>query len=269
MVKIPEIFMKSSRFLGFMTNSSATPGLRLFDLLEILVRESRPLTLAEAVAASGWPKPSVHRHLTQLEAGGLLAREPDGRRYALAPRMLRLAEASLSSSAQQSVRHAVLRQLVSDIGESCNFTALSGVEVVYLDRIESAFPLQLNLRPGTHVPVHCSASGKLILAHMAAAQRNHLIEALPLTRYTATTLTTHTALDEEFRRIRKEGYAVDAEEFVDGLVCVAVPVFAPDARSVRCAVALQAPVARMSLAQALERLPRLQAAAKALGRTLA
>ena len=252
-----------------MTNSTATPGLRLFDLLEILVREARPLTLAETVAASGWPKPSVHRHLTQLEAGGLLAREPDGRRYALAPRLLHLAEAALTGSAQQSVRHAVLRQLVSDIGESCNFTALSGVEVVYLDRIESAFPLQLNLRPGTHVPVHCSASGKLILAHMAVAQRQQLLEALPLTRYTDTTLTTCEALDEEFRRIRKHGYAVDNEEFVEGLVCVAVPVFGKGTRSVRCAVALQAPVGRMSMAQALERLPRLQDAAQALGRTLA
>lgn len=268
MVKILKIIIKSSRKLRFMTNLSPTPGLRLFDLLEILVQEARPLTLAEAVAASGWPKPSVHRQLAQLEAGGLLVREPDGRRYALAPRLLRLAEATLAGSAQQSVRHAVLRQLVADIGESCNFTALSGVEVVYLDRIESAFPLQLNLRPGTHVPVHCSASGKLILAHMPAAQRNGLLEALPLTRYTATTLTTREALDEEFRGIRKEGYAVDAEEFVDGLVCVAVPVFGKDERSVRCAVAVQAPVARMGLAQLLERLPRLQEAAKALGRTL-
>ncbi len=268
MHKIPKIFIYSSRFQRFMTKNSLSPGLKLFDLLEILVREARPLTLAEAVATSGWPKPSVHRQLAQLEAGGLLSREPDGRRYALAPRLLRLAEATLAGSAQQSVRHAVLRQLVSDIGESCNFTALSGVEVVYLDRIESAFPLQLNLRPGTHVPVHCSASGKLILAHMAAAQRNSLMQALPLTRYTASTLTTREALNEEFRRIRKEGYAVDAEEFVDGLVCVAVPVFGKDERSVRCAVALQAPVARMSLAQALERLPRLQEAAKALGRTL-
>lgn len=246
----------------------ASPGLKLFDLLEILARESRPLTLAEAVTASGWPKPSVHRLLMQLESGGLLAREPDGRRYALAPRMLRLAEAALTGSTQQGVRHAVLRQLVAEIGESCNLTALSGVEVVYLDRIESAFPLQLHLRPGTRVPVHCSASGKLILAHMPPSQRASLLNGLPLETYTDTTLTSFEALNDEFLRIRKVGYAVDAQEFVDGLVCAAVPVFSPDGRSVRCAVALQAPVARMTLAQAIEKVPRLQEAAKALSRTL-
>lgn len=248
--------------------TTASPGLKLFDLLEILARESRSLTLAEAVAVSGWPKPSVHRLLMQLEAGGLLAREPDGRRYALAPRMLRLAEAALTGSTQQGVRHAVLRQLVAEIGESCNLTTLSGVEVVYLDRIESAFPLQLHLRPGTRVPVHCSASGKLILAYMSPSQRTSLLSGLPLESYTATTLTGIDALNDEFVRIRKVGYAVDAQEFVDGLVCAAVPVFSPDGRNVRCAVALQAPVARMTLAQAIEKVPRLQEAAKALSRTL-
>lgn len=247
--------------------SAASPGLRLFDLLEVLVREGRPLTLAEAVAASGWPKPTVHRLLGQLEAGELLAREPDGRRYAVAPRLLRLSESALAGSTQQGVRHAVLRQLVADVGESCNLTALSGAEVVYLDRIESAFPLQFNLRPGTRVPIHCSASGKLLLAHLPAAQRNALLDGLPLARYTATTLDNREALEAEFRRIRKDGYSVDAEEFVEGLVCVAVPVPAQHGGIPRCAVALQAPVARMSLAQAIERLPRLQAAAQALART--
>ncbi|MEW6479936.1 MAG: IclR family transcriptional regulator [Pseudomonadota bacterium] len=247
--------------------SAASPGLRLFDLLEVLVREGRPLTLAEAVTASGWPKPTVHRLLGQLEAGELLAREPDGRRYAVAPRLLRLSESALAGSTQQGVRHAVLRQLVADVGESCNLTALSGAEVVYLDRIESAFPLQFNLRPGTRVPIHCSASGKLLLAHLPAAQRNALLDGLPLARYTATTLDSREALEAEFRRIRKDGYSVDAEEFVEGLVCVAVPVPAQHGGIPRCAVALQAPVARMSLAQAIERLPRLQAAAQALART--
>ena len=249
-------------------NAAVSPGLRLFDLLEVLVRAGRPLTLAEAVVASGWPKPTVHRLLAQLEAGALLAREPDGRRYAVAPRLLRLSESALAGSTQQGVRHAVLRQLVAEVGESCNLTALSGAEVVYLDRIESAFPLQFNLRPGTRVPIHCSASGKLLLAQLPAAQRKALLDGLPLARHTATTLTRQDALDAEFRRIRRDGYAVDAEEFVEGLVCVAVPVPAGTSGGIaRAAVALQAPAARMTLTQAIERLPRLQAAAQALART--
>ena len=248
---------------------TSSPVLRQFELLELLAGAGRAMTLAEVVAASGWPKPSVHRMLAQLEAGGLLAREPDGRRYALAPRLLRFADAVQGASTPQGVRHAVLRQLVADIGESCNLTALSGAEVIYLDRVESAFPLRMELRPGTRVPIHCSASGKLFLAHLSPARRAAILDGLPLSRHTATTLTDRAALEAELEQILRQGYATDAEEFVDGLVCVAVPVLGTGRRQVRCAVALQAPAARMPLAQALQQVPRLGEAAQALGRTWA
>lgn len=247
--------------------AETTPSLRLFELLEILCAQGRPLSLAEAVEATGWPKPSVHRMLGQLEGGGLLLREPGGRRYAPAPRLLRLAESSLSAGTQQGVRHAVLRQLAADIGESCNLTALSGAEVIYLDRVESAFPLRMELRPGTRVPIHCSASGKLFLAHLPPARRAAILDGLPLARHTASTFTDRRALEAELERIARQGYATDAEEFVDGLVCVAVPVPGAGRRTVHCAVALQAPAARMSLARALQQVPRLAEAAQALGRT--
>lgn len=250
------------------TEPDNSPGLRLLELLDQLARQIKPMALPEVVALTGWPKPTVHRMLAQLEGGGWLVREPDGRRYAMASRLLRLAESVLSNSTQQGVRHAVLRQLVSEVGESCNLTALSGAEVVYLDRVEAAFPLRLELRPGTRVPAHCSASGKLFLAWMATRQRRALLDSLTLTRYTAHTLTERKALESELDAIRRDGYSVDAEEFVEGLVCVAVPVFAPGHRKVRCALALQAPAARMTLVQARLQLPRLQVAAQALARTL-
>lgn len=244
-----------------------TPSLRLFELLEIVCARGRPFSLADAIEATGWPKPSVHRMLGQLESGGLLAREPGGKRYAPAPRLLRLAESSLSAGTQHGVRHAVLRQLVADIGESCNLTALSGADVIYLDRVESAFPLRMELRPGTRVPIHCSASGKLFLAYLSPARRSAVLNGLPLTRHTATTLTDRHTLEAELEQIARQGYATDAEEFVDGLVCVAVPVRPSGQRTVHSAVALQAPAARMSLAQALQQVPRLSEAAVAVART--
>lgn len=249
-------------------HADAGPGLRLIELLELLAAQGRPQSLAELQAVAPWPKPTLHRMLQQLEAGGLLQREPDGRRYALAARMLRLAEASLSASAQQGVRHAVLKALVADIGESCNLTALSGAEVVYLDRVESAFPLRLELRPGTRVPLHCSASGKLFLAYAPARQRAQLLAGLGFERHTATTLCSATALQAELERVRREDLAVDDQEFVDGLVCVAVPVRLQARGPVRCALALQAPAARLSLSQALQLAPRLREAAAAVARSL-
>lgn len=246
----------------------SSPSLRLIELLELLAATGRPQSLAELQAQGPWPKPTLHRMLQQLEAAGLLQREPDGRRYALGARTLRMAEAVLAGSAQQGVRHAVLRSLVAEIGESCNLTAMSGAEVIYLDRVEAAFPLRMELRAGTRVPLHASASGKLFLALLPARQRKALLDSLSLSRHTATTLDTRAALETELERIRREDYAVDAEEFVDGLVCVAVPVREAGSASVRCVVALQAPAARMPLTQALTLVPRLREAAAALARSL-
>lgn len=244
------------------------PSLRLLELLEIMCAEGQPMGLADAVRASGWPKPSVHRMLGQLETGGFITRGLGGRLYVPTQRLAQLAENVLGTDTHRAVRHAVLSQLVADVGESCNLTALRGADVIYLDRVESAFPLRMELKPGTRVPIHCSASGKLFLAYLSSARREALMDALPLERHTASTLTQRAALEDELAQIKRQGYAVDAEEFVDGLVCVAVPVTLPGGGSVRCAVAVQAPSARTPLQQLLLQVPRLKEAALALGRTL-
>jgi len=166
-------------------------------------------------------------------------------------------------------RHAVLRHLVDEVGESCNITALSGSEVIYLDRVETPAPLRFYLHPGSRVPVHCSASGKVFLAQMTPAQRRRLLAHAPLQKYTPSTLTDLAALERQLQQVRRDGHALDREEFLPGLVCVAVRVPPAEGgtrgRSNLC-VALQAPAMRLGIDKALQFLPALQRAANALGR---
>ena len=245
-----------------------TPGLRLLQMLELLASTGEPQSLADMVRASGQPKPSVHRMLQQLEAGGLLARGSDARRYAITPRLIRFAETVLRASSSTGARHALLRQLVADVGETCNLTTLSGSEVFYIDRVETAFPLRMDLRPGSRVPLHCSASGKLFLAHLPRSQRERLLGGLQYPRFTPHTIDSRARLEAELERIRAEGHSVDAEEFIDGLVCVAVPVRDETEGPVRCAVALQAPAVRMPLPSALLQLDKLRNAAQGIARAM-
>ena len=206
--------------------------------------------------------------LQQLEAGGLVQREGDTRQYSTGVRLRRWAETLLANNTFHGARHRVLRALVEQLGESCNITGFVGGEVVYLDRVETAAPLRFYLQPGSRVPAHASASGKVFLAQMSAAQRARLLQAAPLERCTPATLTDPKALEKELAAVRRQHYGLDREEFLPGLVCVAVPVPAPadaDGRSSLC-VALQAPAMRLPLAKALQWLPALQAAAQALGR---
>jgi DNA-binding IclR family transcriptional regulator len=240
-----------------------TPTLRLFALLEVIATRNQRFSLQELVEETGLPKPTLHRMLAQLENAGLLQREGDGRHYGTGLRLRRLAENLLFNDTCHGARHAVLRRLVDEIGESCNLTALSGGEVVYLDRVETAAPLRFYLQPGSRVPAHCSASGKLFLAQMSPSQRRRLLAQAPLERYTARTTTDLKSLEQELARVRRDGHAVDNEEFLPGLLCVAVLVPAAEGRS-NLAIAVQAPVMRLTPDKALLLLPALQRAAKAL-----
>jgi IclR family transcriptional regulator, acetate operon repressor len=240
-----------------------TPTMRLFALLEVMASRDQLFSLQGLVDETGLPKPTLHRMLQQLEGAGLLQREDDGRHYSTGLRLRRLAENLLLNNTFHGAQHVVLRHLVEEIGESCNLTALSGSEVVYLDRVETAAPLRFYLHPGSRVPAHASASGKLFLAQLSPAQRKRLLVHVPLQAYTPQTLTTLDALEAEIARVKRDGYALDNEEFLPGLLCVAVPVLRPRGRS-NLAIALQAPAMRLTAEKALQWLPALQRAAHAM-----
>jgi IclR family acetate operon transcriptional repressor len=246
-----------------------TPALRLLALLEVIGGRDQLPSLQGLTAETGWPKPTLHRMLQQLESAGFLMRDGDGRHYAIGARLKRLAENLLLNDSHGGARHTVLRQLVEEVGESCNLTALSGSEVIYLDRVETAAPLRFYLHPGSRVPAHCSASGKVLLAQLPPAQRRRLLAHAPLTPYTTQTITDLARLEGEFEQIRRDGYAFDDEEFLPGLMCLAVQVpgdgGGPAARSNLC-VALQGPTVRLNRDKALALLPALQRAAAALAR---
>lgn len=245
-------------------NVSAT--LRVIGLLEALVASDRPATRAEIVKQTCLPKPTAYRMLAMLVRAGLVAREPFGRSFAVGPRLVSLARNALLNSGEGASRLTILTRLVGEIGETCNFTMLDGARVVYLDRVETAWPLRMSLPIGSHVPLHCTASGKLLLAMQTKAVRERLLASVSLERRTNTTITDRRHLETELALIREQKYATDDEENHIGLVCVAVPVL--DLRSRACAaVAMHAPVSRMSLKRALEHLPALRAAALEIANT--
>ena len=241
-----------------------TPTLRLFSLLEVIARKHHFFTLPALVEETGLPKPTLHRMLQQLESAGMIQREADGRHYGMALRLRQLGEDLLFNSTVHGARHAVLRTLVDEVGESCNVTALSGSDVLYLDRVETPAPLRFYLHPGSRVPVHCSASGKLFLAQMPAAQRARLLAPVQLERYTANTITKRAALEREIEQVQANGYALDHEEFLPGLFCIAVLVPAPEGRQSNTGIAIQAPVMRLSVKQVPKVLPALKRAAAAM-----
>ena len=244
---------------GLAGDSSAAG--RSLALLSLLASEGRPLSLADLAARLALPKATAHRICEQLVDAGFLARDIRERSFLTGPSLHRLALDTLNHGVVRGLRHDVLAELVGRIGETCNFTTLDGTRVLYIDRVEAAWPLRLTLDVGSHVPLHCTASGKLFLASMAEEAREEVLSGLALPRMTAKTITTAKALRAECAEIAKVGYACDRSEFIAGLIAVAVPV-RDGTGSVRAAIAVHAPEARMNLRRAVGQLAALEAAAK-------
>ena len=252
-----------------MSDLDLTGGLKPLGVLEALAEMQQPATLAQLVTYLSIPKPTVHRWLKALESMGLLSRHPDGRRYEIAARATQLAIAILLGEPGRALRRNILRRLVDDVGEACNLTIFDGAEVTYLDRVEANWPLRVTFQPGSQVPAHSSASGKLLLAYMPPSRRDKLLRQIPLTPCTENTLTNTSALTKELLNIRRLGYSTDREEYLNGLVCVAAPVFGTAMRRRSCvaAIAIQAPVTRTDINALIKFIPRLQKAANEIAAT--
>ena len=239
------------------------PTMRQFALLEALAKMDRFATLQTLVEETGLPKPTVHRMLQQLEMAGMVQRDGDGRQYTTGLRLRQLAETVLLNNTVHGARHLVLRRLVEEVGETCNLTAFNGSEVVYLDRVETPAPLRFYLQAGSVVPAHCSATGKLFLAQMTPSQRRRLLGQVALERFTPNTLTDMDAIEAEIATVKRDGVGYDREEYLPGLICVAVLVPSTN-RSSNLGLAVQAPSMRLTPQRVEAAIPALQRAAQAL-----
>jgi DNA-binding IclR family transcriptional regulator len=245
--------------------SGAVP--KALRVLEAVAARKRPLSIAEIAAALDMPQPTAHRIVGTLEKLGFVGREPGRRRIVEGSRLVGLGLDVLQAAAGSGTRHAVLAALARKTGESCNLGVIAGSNVVYIDRVESQWPLGLRFEPGSRVPLHCTAIGKLLLSQMPGALIEAHVASGPLARYTATTITESKRLREELARIRKQGFSIDNQEFMSGVVCMAVPVQGPKGE-VCAGLAISAAEARLTLAGVKRFLPDLRAAAAKLARSL-
>ena len=260
------IHMRASRIKAE-ASASRSVVQRVVAVLEILARGGEHVSLSTIAERAELPKPTAYRLLRLLADAGWVYRErnaPKG--FSAGPRLERLALDLVQHGGSRLARHAALTRLVQELGETCNITALAGTDVLYLDRVESKSPLRAHLEPGSRVPVYCTASGKLFLSALPKAQRLRLYNQIQFKQFTERTLTDRTALETELARIRKNGYAVDNEEYVQGLLCIAIPVIDPGGRTI-AAVAVQAPVARLPYTGAHRALAALQRAAQEIAIT--
>ena len=241
-------------------NGRASTITRVLDLLDAVAAAERPMTPAELHEQLAIPKATVHRLCATLEERGYLQSRLSGRGLIPGRRLHTLALGVLASSPYRAQRHAILKQLSQDVGETCNISVPDGSEMIYFDRAETHWPVRIQLQIGSRVPLHCTASGKMYLSSLPAARRNRILDAGELARHARNTILDPQLLGRDLGKIEERDFSLDNEEFIDGMVAIAVPLRDQQER-LFATLALHAPVMRVGLEQLEGYLPRLREAA--------
>jgi IclR family acetate operon transcriptional repressor len=218
---------QSSRQRG-RTSDTGNATQKTLRVLEAAALPNGPHKLADIAARAAVGKTSTHRLLVMLVEEGYLTADGGGW-YGVGPR-LRAFAAQVSTHGSRDVGQ-LLRGLQKQVGGHTVHLALrSGNRATYIQKIDSDHPYQMASQVGWSIPLHCTAIGKCILAHLPAAELDDVITAAGLPARTPATITDRRRLDAELAFIRERGYAVDDEENESTIRCVAAPVLDVDGR---------------------------------------
>ena len=242
-------------------------NLRTLMILEVLGQSDRPMTATEINQKIGLPKQTVHRLCATLEAEGFLTRPGNSKQFIPSRRLRDLGAGLLFASHSHIARHQVLQDVARQVRETVNFVVPEDTGMSYVDRVETDWPFRIQLPVGSNVPFHCTASGKVYMASLPPKARRAFVAALDLTAETSHTHTSADALLEDLAVIAKRGFALDQEEFMDGMVAIAVPVSDGQGRMI-AALAFHGPAQRISIDAAVDNLPVLQDGAARLTQAL-
>ncbi len=243
--------------------SEKSRSTRALTILERVAVSDRPVRIADLVEGCELPKATVHRICTLLRSQGYLRTDIGGKGLVPGPRLMGLSDAVRANQAQFALRHAVLESVARRIGETCNISVPDGLAMIYWDRVETEWPLKVQLPVGSRVPLYCTASGKLFLASLPPARRRPLLARLDLEPRTPNTISDEGALEAALDGIARTQMGTDNEEFIEGMIAIAVPIADAGGR-VFATLSFHAPVVRMSLDEAIPQADVLREAARDL-----
>lgn len=216
-------------------------------------------------------KGTTHRYVSTLVALGYLKQGKD-RKYRLTLGVTRLGLSALSAAPLEDHAHPYMQDLANGCGYTISLAVLDGPQILYLDRVHSTRhrqdPDELDLHPGSQLPVHCTALGKVLLAHLPEPEQAKLMRTLKLSRETANTTTGKQALREEIQHAAVEGMAVNDQELAPGQRAIAVPIRSAEDEAI-AALAMTANTTTITLANLAEHLrPHLTATASRISERL-
>jgi DNA-binding IclR family transcriptional regulator len=196
---------------------------RAMQILSSFDGEHAERGISEIAQATGLHKATTHRIMMTLLNGGFLERAHDGGRFRVGIRVVELGLVAWRGHDLRRAAFPYMQQLEERFQETCTLGVFDRGQVLLLETVHSKRTLTISARVGRRVPAHCTASGKVLLAFLPPAALEPILNA-PLATYTEKTITSPARLREEFKVVRQRGYALNDEEFEEGLRAVSAPI---------------------------------------------
>lgn len=199
--------------------------LRALEILEFMAKNPREYTSSELANQLSLPNNSVFRIAATLEGKGFLDKDPDSKKFRLSTKMLSLGYSALGEQNIVAQALDILQDLRDATGETALIGIRTGSEGVVLEHVPSAHPVKFLVSPGTRFPLHTAAPGKVFLAYLPDKTKDSIIEKMDFHQFRPNTIKNKSELLKSLEDTLSRGYAVDIAEELEGVHCIAAPVF--------------------------------------------
>lgn len=220
---------------------------RALNIIEALSREEE-MGISELSRELALNKATIYRLTTTLRLHGYVE-QVKGDKYKLTFKIFELGSKVVNRLGIRKTAYPYLEELAASTKETVNLAALEENNVCYIDRVESREPLRLGMDIGSRFPAHCTALGRVLLAYLDPAEINCILLKAEregqIQRYTSDSLTDMELLKEELHKIRGQGYAIETEQYLPGIRCIAAPIFNHAGKAV-AAVSVAGPTVRVN-----------------------
>ena len=202
---------------------SRTSPRRILNIMEEILTDPDNLTAKKISQKLKIPLATVYRQLEILCEERFLIQNVN-KTFIPGPKIREIILKSLPYEPKFTLRRSFLRKLTEDIQETVSLSMPIGTKLVYFDRIQFHWPMQLNLDAGDHLPLHASASGKLYLSSLENNNAIQIFKNIKTPKSAKNTITDVSQFKRELNKIKKQGYAFDNEEWFNGMVGLSVPI---------------------------------------------
>ncbi len=197
---------------------------KAFQILKLISNAGRGLGITELSKGLGISKSTVHGIASALEGVGAVIRDPSTKRFSLGLSLFELGRSAYSRVDLKDAARPSMEELVQKTQQSVFLGVRNGRHVTIIDMVESRDQLKISAPVGAAIPLLAGAIGKVFLALMEEERAREYIESEGLPGYTENTITDPGRYLEEVRNVRQNGYAIDNEEYMRGVMAVASPV---------------------------------------------